>query len=73
MSEDNHEKREKKVESGKTRRRVDRLRRLAGVDLCACGGGHLLRCRGICRDTHFDGKTNDVRCDERYRVNQAPF
>ena len=62
-------KTEKKVESGKTRRRVDRLRRLAGIDLCACGGGHLLRCQGICRNSHIDQKTQNVRCGERYRVN----
>lgn len=59
---------EKKVESGKTRRRVDRLRRLAGVDLCACGGGHLLRCKGVCRETHIDLKTQNIRCGEKYRV-----
>lgn len=68
MNENNQEKREKKVESGKKLRRIERLRRLSGVDLCACGGGHLLKCGGICRETHIDLSTKVVRCGEKYRV-----
>lgn len=54
----------------KEKQRMDVLKRLAGVDLCACAGGHQLKCSGICRERHTD-QTGQVRCVALYRINIA--
>jgi len=52
----------------KEEKKQERMSRLTGVDLCACGSGDRLRCHGICRENHTDKKTGQVRCEELYRV-----
>jgi len=52
-------------------KRVRRLRLLLGTDLCACGGGHLLRCNGMCREQHTNQKTGTVECPEVYRIDSS--
>lgn len=52
-------------------KKIERLRRLLGVDLCACVGNHRLPCSGVCRDRHTDTKTGRVECSEMYRVEHS--
>lgn len=49
-----------------------RLRRLAGVDLCACGGGDKLSCKDECREVHTNQRTGRVECGELYHVESVP-
>lgn len=50
------------------RKKTERLKRLLGIDLCACGGGHQLQCCGICRESHIDSNTGKVECKEIYQI-----
>jgi len=51
----------------KSEKRNERLRNLVGIDLCACGGGHKVKCDGICRQNHI--KNNEgVKCPAVYQV-----
>lgn len=52
-------------------KKAQRLRGLIGVDLCACAGGHKLRCSGICRESHVDGQTGHVECGELYQIGSS--
>lgn len=52
----------------KEAKRIARLLPLVGVDLCACGPIHLMKCSGKCRDAHFDNKTHQIQCGECYRL-----
>jgi len=54
--------------SKKERRRIDRLRRLLGIDLCACGGGHKLQCDGVCRLAHTNPRTQRIECGALYQI-----
>lgn len=49
-------------------KKTERLRRLLGIDLCACVGDHRLRCDGVCRERHTNTKTGRVECGEMYRI-----
>jgi hypothetical protein len=44
---------------------------LVGIDLCACGGGHQLRCHGECRQHHTNPKSGRVECGELYQINDS--
>lgn len=57
-----------KTQSNKTKKRVNRLKRLLGVDLCACSGGHVLKCEGVCRNRHFNPETRKIECGECYNI-----
>ncbi|KKN98982.1 hypothetical protein LCGC14_0142270 [marine sediment metagenome] len=57
--------------SNKAKKRINRLERLLGVDLCACSGGHVLKCEGECRKKHINTGTGNVECGECYRINTA--
>ncbi|MEE9573242.1 MAG: hypothetical protein V3W20_09355 [Candidatus Neomarinimicrobiota bacterium] len=59
----NKKKREKK--------RIERLKRLLGIDLCACGGGHKLQCRGLCKKRHTNSKTKQIECHEIYQIDRS--
>lgn len=48
-------------------KRAARLRNLLGVDLCACGAMHTLKCEGVCRESHRD-ENGKVNCNELYHV-----
>jgi hypothetical protein len=60
-----------KSKTGKEIKREERLRRLLGVDLCACGGGHRLKCHGICRVAHTNSGTGRVECGEMYHIDYS--
>jgi|GEM_PF-3813626 len=49
-------------------KKIEQLKRLLGIDLCACGGGNQLRCHGKCREVHTNPKTGRVECGECYRI-----
>lgn len=49
-------------------KKIDRLIRLIGIDLCACGGGNKLKCGTVCREVHTNPKTGRVECDELYNI-----
>lgn len=47
-----------------------RLKRFVGIELCACGGGHKLKCEGECRDHHT--KDNGlVECISIYKIDDS--
>ena len=61
--------------AGKTRKqeksnqkKMDRLVKFAGLDLCACCSGHQKKCEDVCREAHTNPKTGLVECGELYRV-----
>ncbi len=49
-------------------KKAQRLKVLIGVDLCACAGGHKLRCNGVCRESHRDERTGQIVCEELYNI-----
>lgn len=49
-------------------KKIARLMRLLGIDLCACGGGQKLKCQGVCREHHTNPKTGKVECVALYQV-----
>jgi len=52
-------------------KKIERLIRLLGIDLCACGGGHRLRCQDVCRECHTNSKTGKVECGEMYQIEHS--
>ena len=52
-------------------KKIERLKRLLGIDLCACGGGHQLKCQGACKEAHTNPKTGRTECDERYQIDRS--
>lgn len=52
-------------------KRIEQLKLLLGIDWCACGCGHQLRCHGICRRSHTNAKTNMVECGELYQIDRS--
>lgn len=56
----NKKKREKK--------KIERLKRLLGIDLCACGGGHQLRCEGPCKERHTNSGDGNTQCEAMYQI-----
>lgn len=52
-------------------KRIARLKRFIGVDLCACSGGHKMVCHGSCREGHTNPNTNRVECGEIYQIDQS--
>ena len=55
----------------KEQKKIERLKRLLGIDLCACGGGHQLRCQGVCKESHTNPKTEKVECGELYQIDYS--
>ncbi len=53
------------------RKKIERLKLLLGIDLCACGGGHRLRCHGPCRKCHTNSDTGNVECGEMYQIDHS--
>lgn len=49
----------------------ERLKRLLGLDLCACGGGHQAKCHGVCREGHTNSNTGRVECGECYQIDRS--
>lgn len=52
-------------------KKIDRLKRLLGFDLCCCGGGHKLKCSDVCRERHTNPKSGLVECGEMYQIGQS--
>ena len=52
----------------KKQKKIERLKLLSGIDLCACGGGHRLRCHGVCKEAHTNSKTREIECSECYQI-----
>lgn len=52
-------------------KKIERLKRLLGIDLCACGGGHQLQCHGTCRESHMSSKTGRIECGEMYQIDRS--
>jgi hypothetical protein len=50
------------------KKKFERLRRLVGVDLCACGDGYKSKCKGICREAHRNPKSGEVECIACYQI-----
>jgi len=59
----NRKKREQK--------KFEKLRRLLGIDLCACGGGNQSKCRGLCREARINSKTGLVECIACYQIDPS--
>jgi hypothetical protein len=64
------EKKYNENKSSKERKKDEQLKLLSGIDLCACGSGHRLKCSGICRKSHTDPLTQEVNCEEKYRIDE---
>lgn len=54
--------------NNKKDKKQERLHKFVGIDLCACGGGHKIKCHGVCRESHMDKGTAMVECGECYRI-----
>lgn len=56
-------------------KKIDRLKRLSCIDLCACVGSHQLRCgwgsTSVCRDNHTNTNTGKVECSELYQIESS--
>lgn len=52
-------------------KRIDRLKHLVGIDLCACGSANQLKCCGICRESHQNKQTGVVKCSSLYQINTS--
>ena len=52
--------------------KMERLRPLIGVDLCACGPINCLKCSGPCRESHKD-QHGQVICFSKYQVDTSIF
>jgi hypothetical protein len=52
-------------------KKIKRLERLLSLNLCACGGGHQLQCRGACKEAHTNSKTKEVECKEMYQIDRS--
>jgi len=52
-------------------KKIERLKILLGIDLCACGGGHQLKCQGACKETHTNPKTGRTECGECYQIDRS--
>lgn len=52
-------------------KKIERLKRLLGIDLCACGSGNQFQCCGICREAHTNHKTGRVECGECYQIDHS--
>lgn len=52
-------------------KKIERLKRLLGIDLCACGCGHQLQCCGICRESHTNSETGQIKCEEIYQIDRS--
>lgn len=50
-------------------KKIERLKRMLGIDLCACG--HQLRCHGKCRENHTNISTGKVECGECYQIDRS--
>lgn len=50
------------------RKKLERLTRFTGIDLCACCSGHQKECQGVCRKVHTDSKTGIIKCGELYQI-----
>lgn len=51
-----------------TQKKLERLMKFVGQDLCACCSGHQKKCEGVCREAHTNSKTRQVECEEQYQV-----
>lgn len=52
--------------------KIQRLRPLVGVDMCACGPMNVLRCEGPCRIKHTED-TGRVVCSWLYQIDTSIF
>lgn len=52
-------------------KKIGRLRLLINTALCACSGGHLLKCNGVCQKLHMNPKTGRVECPELYHIDHS--
>jgi len=56
------------MKNNKKKEKNKKLFSLLGIDLCACGASHTLKCFGICRETHINPKTKIVKCTSLYQI-----
>jgi len=54
----------------KREKRIAKLKRLLGIDFCACSVMYSSKCDGECRQAHTNEK-GEVKCFELYRVDPA--
>lgn len=52
-------------------KKMERLKRLLGIDFCACSGGHQSKCGGVCRKAHTSPKTGVMECNECYQIDRS--
>lgn len=52
-------------------KKIERLKRLLDIDLCACSGGHQLRCHGVCKKSHTNPKIGKIECGELYQIDHS--
>ncbi len=52
-------------------KRNERLKKLLGIDLCACGCSHTLTCAGSCRNSHINSNTGIVECGALYQIDHS--
>ena len=53
------------------RKKIERLKRVLGIDLCAGCGGHQLCCQGECRESHMNSGTGKVECISVYQIDRS--
>lgn len=53
----------------KESKKKERLKRLFGIDLCACA--YQLQCYGICRRHHVNFDTGKIECGELYQIDHS--
>jgi hypothetical protein len=53
------------------KKREQKIKRLLGINLCACGSGHQLRCHGVCKKAHTNPSTGKVECGEMYQIDHS--
>lgn len=52
--------------------KIERLKPLIGVDMCACAPMNVLKCYGVCRKKHTDERGR-VACGELYQIDTSIF
>jgi len=54
-------------EQKKRAKMIAKLKKLLGIDFCACGTQYVAKCDGICRESHTNS-SGKVECGELYQV-----
>ncbi len=53
--------------------KLERLKPLIGIDMCACAPMNALKCHGECRERHAYDDKGKVVCGELYQIDTSIF